>query len=162
MKNLIVILTLFFFISCNQSNKSRIIENSNFNNDVFTTYEFYGNYLPTKEIKVKKYLLNGIEISTKEINGKYKIDLICLRFTDLNTKEYYCVDKIKFKGDKSNFTLEADDPVIGTIKISGMFFGDRGPMFEKYSESEKIAFKGKFEVSGIINQTFECRYFEGD
>jgi hypothetical protein len=150
------------FSACFQSSNEPKSEDTNKIKENRSEFEFGGNYLPTKEFKIKNHLLNSIEISTNDSLVGNKIELIYIRFTDLKTDEYYVVMKTIFTGTKENFSVSANDPVLGKIEIKGKFSGIKGPMNDNIEDPNTIVFKGTISANGINNEKLECTYFEGD
>jgi hypothetical protein len=160
-------LTLIFYIalnllSCSQISNNRKSENSEEVDKNNSSFEFDGNYLPTKEFKINNHLLNSIEIGTNDSLEGNKIALIFIRFTNLKTEEYYVIRKTTFEGTKDKFSIIANDPLLGKIQISGSFIGKNGPLNDNIEDPNTIVFKGTILADGINNEKLECTYFEGD
>jgi hypothetical protein len=124
-------------------------------------FELYGNYLPTTTISVKDHLLESIQIDTHDSLGGRFIKLVYLQFTNTKTQEGYRVNT-SFSGTKDDFSILANDSLLGNIKIKGKFFGVKGPMLDDIKDPKTIVFEGIFSVSGKADIKIECTYFEGD
>ena len=158
---ILVFFILLAFLACSQKrseqNSVDVVKAQDKNN----YFELYGNYIPTKAISVKDHLLENIQIDTHDSLGGRFIKLIYLQFTNTKTEEGYRVNT-SFSGTKDDFSILANDSLLGSIKIKGRFFGVKGPMLDDIKDPKTIVFEGIFSVGGKADIKIECTYFEGD
>lgn len=145
-------------IACSQKNSKPTDKTVDAQSKAFS-FDFDGNYLPTDSIISKGHLLNSIEILTRDSAGSRVIELIYLRFTNMENNEYHIVKPL-FTGTRSEFLINANDSILGEVIIRGEFFGEKGPRKDNI-DPKTIVFSGELLADGRKSK-LECTYFEGD